>query len=106
MFYFMLLRILSFCLDKVALKSKPTTDYTLLNYIFYIFYPTFVFPSMLISFQILKELTTLQVPTHAKLFTCDAVSIVCRRAFKLTKYLTYIFAGAAPKIMKISLITL
>ena len=34
-----------------------------------------------------------------------AVSIVCRRAFKLTKYLTYIFAGAAPKIMKISLIT-
>ncbi len=35
-----------------------------------------------------------------------AVSIVCRRAFNLTKYLTYIFAGAAPKIMKISLITL
>jgi len=35
-----------------------------------------------------------------------AVSIVCRRALKLTKYLTYIFAGAAPKIMKISLITL
>jgi len=35
-----------------------------------------------------------------------AVSIVCRRAFKLTKYLTYIFAGASPKIMKISLITL
>ena len=33
-----------------------------------------------------------------------AVSIVCRRAFKLTKYLTYILAGAAPKIMKISLI--
>jgi len=27
------------------------------------------------SFQILKELTTLQVPTHAKLFTCDAVSM-------------------------------
>jgi len=51
MFYFMLLRILSFCLDKVALESKPTTDYTLLNYIFYIFYPTFVFPSMFISFQ-------------------------------------------------------
>jgi hypothetical protein len=35
-----------------------------------------------------------------------AVSIVCRKAFKLTKYLTYIFAGAVPKIMKISLITL
>jgi hypothetical protein len=34
-----------------------------------------------------------------------AVSIVCRRAFKLTKYLTFIFAEAAPKIMKISLIT-
>jgi hypothetical protein len=34
------------------------------------------------------------------------VSIVGRRAFKLTKYLAYIFAGAAPKIMKISLITL
>jgi hypothetical protein len=34
-----------------------------------------------------------------------AVSIVCRRAFKLTKYLTYIFSGAAPKIMEISLIT-
>ena len=31
-----------------------------------------------------------------------AVSIVCRRAFKLTKYLTYIFAEAAQKIMKIS----
>jgi hypothetical protein len=27
------------------------------------------------------------------------------KAFKLTKYLTYIFAEAAPKIMKISLIT-
>jgi len=25
-----------------------------------------------------------------------AVSIVCQRAFKLTKYPTYIFAGAAP----------
>ncbi len=36
----------------------------------------------------------------------NAVSIASRRAFKLTKYLTYIFAGAAPKIMKISLITL
>jgi len=35
-----------------------------------------------------------------------AVSIVFRRAFKLTKYLTYIFAEAAPKITKISLITL
>jgi len=35
-----------------------------------------------------------------------AVSIVCQRAFKLTKHLSYIFAGAAPKIMKISLITL
>ena len=35
-----------------------------------------------------------------------AASIVCQRAFKLTKYLTYIFAGAASKIMKISLITL
>jgi hypothetical protein len=35
-----------------------------------------------------------------------AVSIVCRRTFKLTKYLTYIFAGGAPKIMKICSITL
>jgi len=34
-----------------------------------------------------------------------AVSIVCQRAFKLTKYLTYILSEAAPKIMKISLIT-
>jgi hypothetical protein len=32
----------------------------------------------------------------------NAVSIVSRRAFKLIKYLTYIFAGAASKIMKIS----
>jgi hypothetical protein len=35
-----------------------------------------------------------------------AVSIVCRRAFRVTKYITYILAEAAPKIMKISLLTL
>jgi hypothetical protein len=35
-----------------------------------------------------------------------AFSIVCRRDFMLTKYLTYIFAEATPKIMKISLLTL
>jgi hypothetical protein len=35
-----------------------------------------------------------------------ADSIVCRRAFKVTKYKTYIFAEAAPKIVNISLLTL
>jgi len=28
-----------------------------------------------------------------------AISIVCWRAFKLTRYLTYIFTGVAPKII-------
>ncbi len=45
----MLLRILSFCLDKVTNRNK--TGYTLFSYIFYIFYPTFVFPSMFISYR-------------------------------------------------------
>jgi len=62
---------------------------------------------VIVAWNMKKRLSiTNLVGNLALIVVSGAVSIVCRRALKLTKYLTYIFEGAAPKIIKISLITL
>lgn len=58
----MILRIISFSLDRISAmdktdsKDKPASDeYNWFNSILYVFYPTFVYPGLFISFTNFKE---------------------------------------------------
>ncbi len=75
--YFMILRMLSFCLDKLNIESSPATkylktnanhykskcqdDYTLKNFIFYTMYPSFLFISPFVSFKSFILCVSIQV---------------------------------------------
>lgn len=61
-FFMMILRIISFSLDRISAmdkkdsKDKPASDeYNWFNSILYVFYPTFVYPGLFISFTNFKE---------------------------------------------------
>lgn len=55
--YFILLRKISFCLDIIGNKNKERSnnEYTFLNYLIYIFYPTNLYCSPYISFSNFKK---------------------------------------------------
>ena len=57
-FYFMILRLIGFCLDKIdanKAKHEVSSEFSLINLISYSFYPSFLFVSAFIPYKNFKE---------------------------------------------------
>lgn len=57
-FFFMLLRTISFCMDKITVQNETkssTNTFKFIDYLMYIYYPTFLFPGLFISYKNFNE---------------------------------------------------
>ena len=85
MVYFMFLRILSFCLDKINSQAKcKLPKYDFIDFISYIYYPTFVLTSPFISSQNFELCKRKYVEYESKLR--EAFTLVVRIVFSCLIY--------------------